>query len=416
MPGAITPLTVTLSLGSQPFQMAVAERLQRHGMLRRVLAFSAGAEIFDPDGTDGLKLVRRHRRHKLVNRIVWAAWRRLPGSKRVWNMPLVVSTAYADWLASRWVPPCSIFHGWTGNCFCCIKKARQQGSIVAIEQVSMHPRDWKQTILEECERFDVRPSDCRATLPDPLIRRMEREFELADMILVPSKVARNSFVRAGYGDRTIVVNAGVDHLCFANRSPCESSDTFRVCYAGRVELPKGIPYLLQAWKQLGLAHAELVLIGEVGPEMHRLIKRWALPNVRFLGFLPQPELAKWYRASHVFAFPSVNEGLARVLFEAMSCGLPIVATELSGAEDCITSGVEGHVVPSRNTAALAEAILWHYKNQEESAQMGRAARSRILRQFTLPHYVERVVRVYLAQVDKSAMADCRADQVRAVFG
>jgi starch synthase len=245
---------------------------------------------------------------------------------------------------------------------------------------------------------------------------MEREFELADMILVPSKVARNSFVRAGYGDRTIVVNAGVDHLCFANRSPCESSDTFRVCYAGRVELPKGIPYLLQAWKQLGLAHAELVLIGEVGPEMHRLIKRWALPNVRFLGFLPQPELAKWYRASHVFAFPSVNEGLARVLFEAMSCGLPIVATELSGAEDCITSGVEGHVVPSRNTAALAEAILWHYKNQEESAQMGRAARSRILRQFTLPHYVERVVRVYLAQVDKSAMADCRADQVRAVFG
>lgn len=410
MSGDSNPLSVTLSLGSQPFQMAVAEQLQRIGALRRVLAFSAGVEIFDPDGIEGLKLVRSYRRHKLMNRFIWAAWRRLPGSERAWNMPIIVSTGYADWLASHWVSPATIFHGWTGNCLACIKRARQYGSIIVIEQATMHPRDWQNALLEECETFGVRPRDCRASLPAPLTSRMEREFELADAILVPSRVARGSFERAGYGERTVVVNAGVDHHFFALPSQSVPSDIFRVCYVGRIELLKGLPYLLQAWNQLGLARAELVLIGEVAPEMHRFIKQWALPSVRFLGYLPQSELAKWYRTSHLFVFPSVSEGLARVLLEAMSCGLPVIATERSGAEDCITSGVEGKVVPARSPAALAEAMLWHRQNPEASAAMGKAARSRIEQQFALRHYVERVMRNYCAVADKSATANGRAAQ------
>ena len=271
-------MTVSLSLGSRPIQTALAERLQLEGALERVLAFPEGVEIFDPDGANGLKLIRRYRRHRLVNRLVWACWRRLPGSDRAWNIPFVVSTAYADRLASRWVPPATIFHGWTGNCLECIKKAREFGSIIMIEQATMHPRDWQQAVLEECETFSVRNRDCRANLPAHLLWRMEREFELADAILVPSEVARESFEKAGYTKQAIVVNAGVDHYLFRPRSKPAPRDVFRVCYAGRVELLKGVPYLLQAWNQLGLANAELVLIGEVAPEMHRIIKQWALPT------------------------------------------------------------------------------------------------------------------------------------------
>jgi glycosyltransferase involved in cell wall biosynthesis len=403
MPGASNPVTVTLSLGSQPFQMAVAEELQRIGALRRILAFSAGVEIFDPDGIDGLKLVRSYRRYKLMNRLIWAAWRRLPRSESAWNMPIIVSTRYADRLASNWVSPAAIFHGWTGNCLACIKRARRHGSIILIEQATMHPRDWQDALLKECAAFGVRPRDCRASLPASLTSRMEREYELADALLVPSQVARRSFERAGYGERTVVVNAGVDHHFFAPPFKTAPRSIFRVCYVGRIELLKGLPYLLQAWNELALAQAELVLIGEVAPEMHRFIEQWALPSVRFPGFMPRSELAKWYRASHLFVFPSVNEGLARVLFEAMSCGLPVIATERSGAEDCITSGVEGNVVPARNATALAEAILWHYQNSEASASMGKAARSRIEQQFTLPHYVERVIKTYIAAIDTQPM-------------
>lgn len=404
MPGAADALTVTLSLASQPFQMAVAERLQRDGMLRRVLAFQAGVKIFDPDGTETLKLLHRYRRWEILNRLMWAAWRRLPGSGRAWYMPAVVSTGYADRLASRWVPPAAIFHGWTGNCLACIKRARENGSIIMIEQATRHPSDWQEAVLQECETFGVRPQDCRANLLAPLVRRMEREFELADAILVPSVAARTTFERAGYAERTIVVNAGVDHHFFAPPSEPVRRDIFRVCFAGRVELLKGLPYLLQAWNQLGLAKAELVMIGEVSPEMHPFIKQWATPNVRVVGSVSPAELAKWYRASHLFALPSVNEGLARVLFEAMASGLPILATDRSGADDCITQGIEGNVVPARSVAALADAILWHYTNPEASAAMGKAARSRIEREFTLPHYVERVIGIYGAAVENPSFS------------
>jgi glycosyltransferase involved in cell wall biosynthesis len=405
--GDTNSLSVTLSLGSQPIQKAVADRLQRDGLLRRIVAFPAGVEIFDPTGVEGLQLVRRYRRYRVINRLMWAAWRWLPGSGRAWNLPIVLSTAYADRLASRWVPPSAIFHGWTGNCLTCIKRARQYGSVIMIEQATIHPRHWQDAVLTECERFGVRPRDCRAILPAPLIRRMEREFELADAIIVPSRVARESFEKAGYADRTVVVHPGVEHRFFTPTSRSAPRDLFRVCYAGRVELLKGLPYLLQAWKQLALPKAELVLIGEVAPEMRRIIAQWALPNIRFIGFLSPLELVMWYRASHLFAFPSVNEGLARVIFEAMSCGLPVVATERSGAGDCITQRIEGDIVPAGNVAAMADAIMWHYKNPDGSAAMGRAARSRIERQFTLPHYVDRVTGMYRAALNKSSTADGR---------
>jgi glycosyltransferase involved in cell wall biosynthesis len=110
---------------------------------------------------------------------------------------------------------------------------------------------------------------------------------------------------------------------------------FRVCYVGRVELAKGVVYLLQAWRRLGLKNAELVLIGEVAPEMKSLIEQQAMPTVKFTGYLPLDQVTAWYRDSDLFAFPSVNESLARVLLEPMSAGLPVVATRSSGPEDCV---------------------------------------------------------------------------------
>ncbi len=136
------------------------------------------------------------------------------------------------------------------------------------------------------------------------------------------------------------------------------------------------------------------MAGEIAPEMDAVVKEYALPNVRFTGTLPHSEIAGCYRASHLFTFPSVNEGLARVLFEAMACGLPVVATDRSGAEDLITQGVEGTIVPARNAGALAAAILWHYQNPQASTAMGKAARAKVEQQFTLAHYEERMIGVY----------------------
>ena len=256
--------------------------------------------------------------------------------------------------------------------------------------------------MQECERFGVRGRDCRALLPEALVRRMEREYALADSIVVPSAIARRSFECAGLGEKTTVVRAGVDHEFFRPAAVKEPRNPFRVCFVGRVEIAKGLPYLLEAWKRLDPPNAELMLIGEVAEEMRPLLKELALANVKLTGLLQASEVAEWYRRSHLFVFPSVNEGLARAIFEAMACGLPVIATELSGAEDCISTGVQGDVVRARDVGALATAMLWHYENAEASAQMGAAGRARVEREFTLEHYVDRVVATYWAASERSA--------------
>ena len=85
---------------------------------------------------------------------------------------------------------------------------------------------------------------------------------------------------------------------------------------------------------------------------------------------------------------------AQVLLEAMASGLAVVATDRTGANDCMTDGKEGRIVPARDAEALAEAILFCYRHPDETRAMGRAARERIESQFTLEHYNQRVIALY----------------------
>jgi glycosyltransferase involved in cell wall biosynthesis len=391
-------MKVTLSLGSQAFQRNLASTLARRGMLSRALSFGLDLEVLEPDAQAALKPILCYAHYRLANRILWAAWRRLPWTERSRTFPVVLSTACQDRLMSRQISKCDIFHGFTSLSLACLRTARRMNAVTIIENPSMHPRAWQRIVLEECDRFGIRPRDCRAVLPSALIRRMEAEFDRSNFIIVPSEVARASFGETRNAGKARPIHAGIDHLFFAPPDAPRSENTFRVCYTGRVEIAKGVVYLLQAWKQLALTHAELVMIGEVAPEMTALIRQHALPNVTFTGFIPADQVRDWYRRSDVFAFPSVNEGLARVLLEAMATGLPVVATAASGAEDCVTPGENGTILPERDPDALAEALLWHFENRAASREMGKAARSTIESHFTVAHYEERMIAFYLSLI------------------
>jgi glycosyltransferase involved in cell wall biosynthesis len=128
--------------------------------------------------------------------------------------------------------------------------------------------------------------------------------------------------------------------------------------------------------------------------MKELLETHRDVGVHTPGFLSAQKLLDLYRESDLFVFPSVNEGLAQVLLEAMASGLPVVATELSGARDCVAEGKEGFIVPARDVDKTAEAIQWCYDHRDETRAMGRAARARIESQFTLHHYNQRMIALY----------------------
>jgi starch synthase len=271
-----------------------------------------------------------------------------------------------------------------------------------VENAARHPRHWHEAGVDECRRFGINPRERSTKLPSSLIRRIEREYELCDRIIVPSSLAHRSLAEFGLGDKTVVVTPGVDAEFFSPRPRPEGKPLFRACFVGRVELAKGVGYLLQAWKRLALPNAELVLVGEVKPEMNSLLRTYADSTLRTTGVLPPKELADWYRESDLFVFPSVNEGLAQVLFEAMSSGLAVVASDHSGADDLVTEGKEGFIVPARDVDRLTEAISWCYHHRDDLRVMGREARAKIESQFTLEHYNRRQIALYRSLARRTA--------------
>lgn len=386
-------VSVTLALGSDSYQQGLPAALLRAGMLRRVLSFRPEPEVADPSEAGSLQVVKQFPAFKVANRILWAGWKRLPGTGHS-HLPKVASTWLADRLASRYVLPSSIFHGFSGVCFACMRTAKRLGALTVLESPTLHLQDWQNEVLADCAHFGISPRECASFLPAPLIRRAQREYDLSDRIVVLSSAARRSFNQFGYAQKTVVVWPGVDHLFFTPRSDAEPKPLFRACYVGRVEVAKGVGYLLEAWKRLGLLQAELLLVGEVKPEMSSLLKSYSVANIRLAGVLPRPEVAERYRESSIFVLPSANEGLANVLLEAMASGLPVVATGKSGAQDSVTAGKDGLVVPARDADALAESILWCYEHRDDARAMGRAARMKIEQQFTLAHYAERQISLY----------------------
>lgn len=386
-------VSVTLAVGTAPWQKTLAASLLSAGMLRRLLSSGPNLEIQEPNGDGSLEEIKRFPLNHVVNRALWGTWRRLPKKWRGWS-PVMPTVLMKDFWWSRWIPRCDVFHGWMGQSLASIGAAKQQGAVTLVENPGRHSGHFHKAPWEECDRFNIKNSQRSPLLPTALIHRMEREYQICDHIVVPSTVAQGSFAEFGFGEKTVVVLPGVDDQFFSPPTQPRREEAFRVCFAGRVELSKGAGYLLQAWKRLALPNAELVLAGEVRPEMNGLLETYGDSSVRKLGFLSMTELVKAYQESDLFVFPSVNEGFAQVLLEAMACGLPVVATELSGANDCVTEVKEGFIVPARGVDRLAEAILWCYQHRDETRAMGRAARAKIESQFTLEHYNQRMIALY----------------------
>jgi glycosyltransferase involved in cell wall biosynthesis len=109
------------------------------------------------------------------------------------------------------------------------------------------------------------------------------------------------------------------------------------------------------------------------PAATALGERW-----RLLGARNDVDLL--LKASDLFVLPSWREGLPRSIIEAMSTGLPVVATDLGGCRELITAGVTGTLVAPRDPAALASAILSIVRSSSRQA-MGEAARGIAIREF-----------------------------------
>ena len=167
-------------------------------------------------------------------------------------------------------------------------------------------------------------------------------------------------------------------------------------FVGQLCVRKGLKYLLEAWDKLNLPDAELMLVGHLHEELEALMKPYSgRKDIVRVGFVPDP--VKLYNSATVFVFPSVDEGSAKVSYEAMACGIPVIVTPNAGS--LARDGKDGFIVPIRQVEPLVEKIRYFYNNREAAEEMGREAR-RYIETFTWEHYERTLIDTYKTLLDR----------------
>ena len=150
-----------------------------------------------------------------------------------------------------------------------------------------------------------------------------------------------------------VICNGVDTEQFYPFQKKSTGDKLKMISTGRLIERKGYRYLIEALK--GNNYVELTLIGE--GNLSKELKSLALSNkvdVKFPGYIAHEQLPKYLNEADVFVLPSLNEGMANSLLEAMACGLPVIVTDTGGSKELVQGN--GVVVAKGSAEELRKAI------------------------------------------------------------
>jgi len=375
----VPKVDVIVSSGGPFHAYHLARGAQRAGYLKR---FIVG--YFDPreQGIDRAR-VKQLLLAEAVGQLMW----RLPGAGTLYFSYLIHNNLF-DLLARRYVDGGHIFHVFNHFGLFSMRKAKRLGMKTIVERSSAHPVFVHNLLSEEYARFGLRfPASSHWIEAKHL-----REYAETDIIMVPSQFVWRTMVEQGIPESKLRrVHLGFAPERFSPVPGARADGVFRVLFVGTVSLQKGVQYLLEAFKRLDLARAELIFVGSSFQDSLSFLPRYK-GLYRHLPFVPQEKLPELYSTASVLALPSLQDGFGMVVYEAAACGLPVIITHHVGAE--IRDGQDGYVIPIRDPDTLADRLLRLYRDENLRRAMGESARQYV-QQFTWDRYHAELAEHYL---------------------
>jgi glycosyltransferase involved in cell wall biosynthesis len=236
-----------------------------------------------------------------------------------------------------------------------------------------------------------------------------------------SSRSRDQLLSYGFApEQVVLIGGSVDTEIFRPNSSCRPdplmADRPIVCVA-RLEYGKGIDVLLHAWSRMMQTQAQsqqdllprLLLVGDgmIRPQLAHIARDLGISSsVEFLR--ERTDVLDLLQRAWGFVLPSRWEGMPNALLEAMACGLPCVATRVSGSEDIIDDGVNGLLVEPKSPPAMAEALNRIIHDVELATRLGAHGREKAVHTFGLQNVVQECETLYRRLLAERSGAPHRA--------
>lgn len=208
-------------------------------------------------------------------------------------------------------------------------------------------------------------------------------FKTASLIVVNSEYSSNWVCSFGDFKKKIFIMYPIIKPISADLpKPMQSTEEpLSVLCVGNIRMNKGQIFLLRALEYMPqnviVTFAGLVKEKYYVEMLNKFITENGISDkVHFAGLLNEAELAEKYREADIFVLPTLKEGFGLSVWEAMSYGLPVVASKTGGVEEQITDGVEGFLIPPGNVKIIGKKLNKLIADQELRVRMGKLGQQR----------------------------------------
>ncbi|MFY7788123.1 MAG: glycosyltransferase family 4 protein [Thermoflexibacteraceae bacterium] len=380
-------MKVCISLGGRFHAFYLAKYLQEQGCLYHLCTSYPKFEVAKY-GIDTKKVST-----VVSKEIVERGYRKIMGR----GLSDIYLCNWFDYWASKQIPlDADIYIIWSSFALKTIRQIRKHNphAIIILERGSTH-------IIEQRDLLEK--GGVTEAISQAIIDKEVAEYQAVDRISTISLFAKKSFLKHGFIEKNIFVNnMGVDlqEFPFIDRKIKNTDEPFMVGYVGVMNKRKNIQGLIKAVEVLVQKKyaIKLLLVGGIDTssfDTKLLGKDFIIYHPSML----QRELYKVYTQMDVFVLNSIEDGFGMVLLQAMSSGLPVIATTNTGAPDVVLEGKNGFIIPIEDEKALADKILSLYNHREKTKEMGIEAHQTVSNGFSWEDYGQRYLQ-FLQKLSK----------------
>ncbi|MDL1957457.1 MAG: glycosyltransferase family 4 protein [Candidatus Desulfofervidus auxilii] len=214
-----------------------------------------------------------------------------------------------------------------------------------------------------------------------------KSYDKVDLFIAPSQFLAEIVSQRIPREKIVVLRNGID----LNEYKPTYEDEKYVLYFGRLSKEKGIEALLKAHQDI----AKEIPLKIVGTGVIEDELKTKYPRAEFLGYKTGEELKSIIAQASFVVMPSEwYENCSMAVLEAMALGKPIIASRIGGLPEQVEDGKTGLLFETGNVEELREKMLYLWKNRDLRIEMGREARKKAEREFSLKRHCEELLQIY----------------------